>query len=245
MKSQFVLLTVDEPEYTYYFHPNNPLVLGSNPEIGLKSYFMWHTQSNISEKFNNNKVKIFYAGQWKTVTIDRGMYEISSLSKFLNEQIEFPEGRSIDSVINEPPPKIQLDVNLATFRCIVRLAPGYKIDFSQGDLYKLLGVQPKIYDQPSEEGPDIINITRNVDNILIRCSLVDRPLQNEFNDVLYDVLPFSEPGSAIFDRIDDPEFYPCKDKIVRHMTIKLTDLDGKEIGLSERVYLKIQFKHVE
>ena len=49
----YVLLTVDKPVYRYNFHSNHPLILGKNPEIGLKSIFLWYTYPNVSE---NNKV---------------------------------------------------------------------------------------------------------------------------------------------------------------------------------------------
>ncbi len=57
---KYVLLTVDKPVYRYDFHSNHPLILGKNPEIGLKSIFLWYTYPNESEKYGNNKVTLTY-----------------------------------------------------------------------------------------------------------------------------------------------------------------------------------------
>jgi hypothetical protein len=50
------------------------------------------------------------------------------------------------------------------------------MDFSEGSLHKLLGLEPKVYNKPYEEGTGIINITRGVDRIFIRCNLVEKKL---------------------------------------------------------------------
>ena len=70
---------------------------------------------------------------------------------------------------------------------------GAQIDFSEGIFHKLLGLEPKVYDQPCEEGTYIINITRGLDSFFIRCNLVERNYQPEMNNLLFDILPFAEP----------------------------------------------------
>ena len=80
----YVLLTVDKPVYRYDFHSNHPLILGKNPEIGLKSIFLWYTYPNVSEKCGNNKVTLKFNSLTVPITIPKGMYEISVLSKYLN-----------------------------------------------------------------------------------------------------------------------------------------------------------------
>jgi len=232
---EYILLNVDKSEYTYNFNPNNPLILKKNPKIGLKSLFLWYTIPNIGEKYENDTVRIFKDNSWQDVKIPEGMYELDAISKYLNDQ--FRE--------NEQDSKIymRLDVNKSTFKCIVKLSPNCKIDFSVGKLHELLGLEKKIYDKISEDGPNFINITRGLDRIMIRCNLVDRQFQHELKDVLYDVLPYAEPGSAIQENLDHIEFFHCKDNIIRSIQIRLTDKSGNSFILSETMSIKIIFKH--
>ena len=115
-------------------------------------------------------------------------------------------------------------------------------NFSEGSLHKLLGLDPKVYDQPYEQCTGIINITRGVDRIFIRCNLVERNYQPEMKDVLFDILPFAEPGSAIQEKLEKIEYYKCRDSIIRHIELKVTDSKGKLIDLAEPLSIKLWFK---
>lgn len=239
MNTEYILLTVDKPIFRYDFHPNNPLVLGENAEIALKSLFLWYTFPNISKKYSNNVITVSRQGQEKRVIIPDGLYEVSHLSDFIN-----------DALLNEEEKLrrlklIKLIVNESTFRCGVKIMPGMDIyiDFSEGDLYKLLGLEPKRYLKAFENGVSIINITRGVDKILIRCNLVDRQYQSDLRDVLYDVLPYASPGSAIQERIDFCEFVPCKDRYIRCIEIRVTDRNGQLVQFSEPISVKLVFRH--
>ena len=202
MDYEYILLHVDKPLFRYDFHSNHPLILEKHPEFGLKSIFLWYTYPNISEKYNNNKIKITCNGLENVIVMPKGMYEISALSEYLNNQVNECFASSGERVI--------LGVNESTFECFVRLRDGIKLDFTQGNLYKLLGLEPKIYDKPYEEGTNIINITRGVDRLFIRCNLVERRYQPEMKDVLFDILPFAQPGSAIQENAAENAANPSK-----------------------------------
>jgi len=244
MDYHYILLNVDKPIYRYDFHSNHPLILGKNPEIGLKSIFLWYTYPNVSGKYGNNKVTLTYNNLTVPITIPKGMYEISALSKFLNNQLT-EQYNSLNEIFDSQTEKrilLQLGVNESTFKCCVKLIDGVKIDFSEGSLHKLLGLEPKEYDQPYEEGPGIINITRGVDRIFIRSNLVERNYQPEMKDVLFDILPFASPGSAILEKLEKIEYYPCRDSIIRMIELKVTDSKGNLIDLTEPLSIKICFK---
>ena len=244
MDYHYILLNVDKPLYRYDFHPNHPLILGTNPELGLKSIFLWYTYPNISEKYGNNKVKLTYNALTTEVSIPKGMYEISALSKFLNKKLsdEYNELNAMFGTQNEKRTLLHLGVNESTFKCYVKLIEGVQIDFSEGSLHKLLGLEPKVYDQSYEEGTGIINITRGVDRIFIRCNLVERNYQQEMQNVLFDILPFAQPGSAIQEKLEKIEYYRCKDSIIRMIELKVTDSKGNLIDLTEPLSIKICFK---
>ena len=243
---QYLLLTVDRPDYRYHFPPNNPLVLGDNPEIGLKNLFLWYTYPNIAERYDNNRVRLKSPGQpWTSVEIPTGMYEVATLSTFLDSKAKGIVTSNVISDLDKEEKKslVELTINPATFKCSVKIAKeGWELDFGEGKLHQLLGLEAKIYREPEEEGPQYINITRGLDKVLLRCSLVDRKEQLEYKDVLYDVLPYAEPGAAIQQEIEEVEYYPCKDKVIHQLDISITDTVGELLELTEPMSIKLVFK---
>jgi hypothetical protein len=225
VKYEYILLDVDKPEYCYNFHPNAPLILGHNPEVGVKNFFVWHTYPNISSKYNNNQFRYSVGNNWETVNIPEGMYDIDELNKFFVVL-------GIDA---------RFKVNIATFKCFLELGRNVKIDLGIGDLYKILGMEQKIYNT-SEEGKEIINITRGVDRILIRCNLVSRPYQKEYSDVLFDILPVGTPGGAIHENINAIEYHACKNSVIRQIEIRVTDNKNNPVKFTEHFSLKLVFK---
>jgi len=229
-------------DYTYEFPANEPLILGDDPEIGLKSYFLWYEMPNVSSKYSNNTCRVKYNGVWKDVTILEGMYEVKQLSDFINRTIVL--GRNV-LALNEPEPKkiLELAVDTSTFHCLVKLSPGVEIDLSEGKLHELLGLEKKIYNS-SDRGKNFINITRNVDKIYIRCNLVDRKYQYDLRNVLYSILPVALPGEALTGEIDHPmEFYKCNTQFIRTINIRLTDKLGQLVHLNESLSIKIALRH--
>jgi len=154
------------------------------------------------------------------------MYDLEDLSNFVSDQTDN---------------KISFSVNMTTFKTYMTLAD-CSVDFSHGKLNEILGFESKVYQQ-SAESEDIINISRGVDRILIRCNLVERKFQPQFRDVLYDVLPVGSPGSSIQQIIDIVEFHDCKDSVVREIEIRLTDQHNNLLEIKEPFILKIVFKY--
>lgn len=233
---------INSSNYTYTFPSNEPLILGENAEIGLKSYAYWYTNPNLSSKYQNNIVKVKYNNIWKTITIPDGMWEIDKLGDFINQVTV--TGNSVQP-IGEPnlPQVIKLDVDKSTFHCLVQLKSGVELDLSEGKLYELLGLEPKIYTS-SERGQNYINITRNLDKIYIRCNLVDRLYQYNLRDVLYSILPIALPGECIMAEVDHPiEYFKCKNRVIREINIRITNENNEEIILKDIVKIKIAFKH--
>ena len=242
---EYMLLNIDKSMYHYDLHPNHPLLLGDNAEIGVKSVFMWFTYPNISEKYNNNKVRLYFDEEWHDIIIPTGMYEVSALSEYLNLLILLAKSDSDEPLWTTEKNQetyISLLVNESTFKCRVLLRPEIRIDFSEGGLHELLGLEQKIYAR-SEEGPNIINITRGVDRILLRSNLVERRHQKDIRDVLYDILPIADPGAAILEQMDNVEYYKCRDEQVRRIEIRVTDKNNNLIDLLEPISLKIVFRY--
>lgn len=226
MQYDYILLNVTNSDFTYNFPPNTPLILNEGAEVGVKNLYLWNTLPNISAKYNNQKLRVDEGVGFRDVIIPEGMYDIKELNAFLHEKFDT---------------QIKLTVNMATFKIKLKL-DDIKVDLTQGELYKLLGLEAKVYEQ-TEEGPNIINITRSVDRLLIRTNIVERRYQNQFQDVLYDILPVAQPGSVLHENIENVEFHRCKDLVIRQIKIRLTDDIGESLQLTEHMTLKLVFRH--
>ncbi|GFW64861.1 uncharacterized protein TNCV_3067181 [Trichonephila clavipes] len=92
--------------------------------------------------------------------------------------------------------EIQFGINFATSRIVLKLEPGYLVDFSQGELHKILGFEQRIYNQPEETARYLANISRGIDDIHIHCDIIHGTLYNDrTSDVLYSFTPSNPPGS--------------------------------------------------
>lgn len=227
VKYDYILLDIDKPHYIYNLPPNSPLILSENAEVGVKNIFFWYTFPNISKKYNNNKIKIYFDQKWITEEIPEGMYDFEELNNFFNLKLGG---------------KINIKADNTTFKCVMTLQSNIKVDFSASNLYKLLGFEPKIYEH-SSVGNKLVDITRGVDKIFIRCNIVERPYQNEYRNCLYDLLPIGSPGAAIFENIDNVEYHKCKDRVIRQIEIRITDANNQLIVFSETLLLKLVFRH--
>jgi len=72
------------------------------------------------------------------------MYEISALSRYLNKKLS-DEYNNLNAIFGEQTEKrilLHLGVNESTFKCYVKLIEGAQMDFSEGSLHKLLGLEP-------------------------------------------------------------------------------------------------------
>lgn len=224
----YILVRMETSVHTYRFNSNNPLILGANPKLGVKSLFMWNTIPNISEKFDNNVVKIRRpSGQLQVVTFPTGMYDVYAMSDYIHYVL------GTDA--------ISFYINHSTFKCEVSVRAGYELDLIDGDFHKILGLESKVYPSGTANGPDIINITRGIDHVYLRCSAIDRQFGAD-HDVLYDLLPFTRPGAAIIEKVEQPEFYNCNDHKIFSFTLQLTDANNEPIDLQEPVQLKLVFR---
>lgn len=226
MQYEYILLDVTKNDYVYNFDPNNPLILRKGAEVGVKNISLWNTLPNISPKYQNNTFKYDDGGGFQDVVIPEGMYDIKELDSFLKEKCD---------------DQIRLSVNFATFKVKLLLDDVF-VDFSEGKLHELLGLEAKVY-RESEEGKNLINITRSVDRLLIRTNIVERPFQNKFNDVIYDILPLNEPGSIVHENPDSIEFHRCRDLVIRQIRIRITDDNNNNIEMTEHMTLKLVFRH--
>ncbi len=90
------------------------------------------------------------------------------------------------------------EINEITLRCVVRLKPGHKVDFSSGELHEISGFESKIIYKDKTDIKYSINISKGIDRILIHSSLVENSYLNYVkSDVIYSSVPETSPGSLL------------------------------------------------
>ena len=72
-----------------------------------------------------------------------------------------------------------------SFRVVILIQNGYKLDLTEGDFAALLSYDKKVHGTANNTGGCLPNITRGVDWVFIRCDCLSRKMNNVANDVLF------------------------------------------------------------
>ena len=147
--------------------------------IALHSLRMSYTWNNIdAKKFNNNTLRYSKDGaSWITLTFPDGNYTYSDISQYISNHLE-SQGLDKDSI------EIYYSPPLKKF--FIQLNGSFQVDFrSNLEFGKLLGFNSLVI--TSTYGDMVPNITNDVDNVLIRCSLIGSSILNGYqaDSVLY------------------------------------------------------------
>jgi hypothetical protein len=180
-------------------YSENPINLsGLKGEIALKTASLWYSWDNITEEYKNNEIKYKSgkkAPEWKILKLPNGLYDENELNNYIQEYF---------GTFETPP--FYFDVNYATNRFMLIIRDK---DFSHGKIHELLGFDKKIYKEGINYATKIGNITKDIDQILIHCSLVSSSYQNNLkSDVIYAFTPNISPRSLINIEPTHPKYLP-------------------------------------
>lgn len=198
----------------------NPIPV-KNAKIALESMSMWVSYHNIDD--TNNVIHYTYQNKDHHVKIDNGNYTIRDLNNFLQKNFN-----------NDSP--ILFGIVLATTRILMKLKPGYAVDFTKSELYKILGFESKMYSDLEQTGKYIANISRGIDDIHIHCNIVDGALYNDnFSDILYSFTPHNPPGSLINVKEINPIYADVnRSDYIYRIRMYITDQDNNIINLNKQ-----------
>ena len=221
-----VLITLNSKESDFEIYFKDPIPLsaggaGRNRAIGLLSATAWHSWYNISEEFENNKLKILLRGKWEVYTIPDGNYDADNLNYWIEDVLQC----STDC-------PVRFDINSATNRFMIIL-DNCQIDLSDGKLHEILGFEPREYKDKINVGEHIGNISRGVDRLLIHCSLVSDSYENKHaSDIIYSFSPSSAPpGAQITVEPFQPKYLPIRSMdYIYSLRIKVTDQNNNLIN---------------
>lgn len=196
-------------------------------EIALQSFSMYISWNNITEK--NNKFSYFDGAKWEDFIIPNGHYSIRGLNRYMVKYFG-----------NDSP--ILFGIIEERQRFSIKLEKNYKIDLSKSELYKILGFEPKIYEEEEQEGKFIADIANGNDNIYIHCDIVDGAYINQFqSQVIYSFTSSNPPGSLYAKEFDKLIFFPVKSDSINRIRMRITNHRGELIDLNKQ---EVQYKFI-
>ena len=227
------------PSHDFETQFNSEMRFNAGYRIALKSMTMWNSWNNIDAKYNNNILSYKQGSTWTKIVFDNGNYTLKQINNYLMSFLQ-----STDPL--ETP--IIFGIDEPTGRFGVILKPDCQVDFSTGELYKLLGFNPIIYTSTTI-APNLANISRGVDKIHVNCSIVrdSRYGKETSTNILYQFSPTSPPHSLIIIKEIDPIFVNSfNDSTIRRIRMTITDQNNNIIDLNgQDVEYELIFKPVK
>lgn len=196
-------------------------------EIALQSFSMFVSWYNIKDE----KLSYFDGRQWLNLTIPDGNYTVKGLNRYM-----------IKFFGNDPP--ILFGIVEERQRIAIQLKENYKIDLTKTiNLHKLLGFEPKIYEETEQIGKYIADLSSGNDNIYIHCDIAEGAYINGFNssNVIYSFTNVNRPGSQIIKSFDKPLFFPVRTESVYRIRMRITNHRNELIPLNKQ---DVQFNFI-
>ena len=198
-------------------------------EIAVHTVMMTYSWHNISDKYNNNKIKYSHDGgsNWETITFVNGMYSYEDINDYIHQYM-------VDQGHTE---KDKYPINilfiLSSYRIVIELDDDYQLDLRNTEFSDLLGFDKKIITQ-EEYSARLPNITNSIDKINLHSNIITNSILSGNSDNLLAVIPVdnltrsysfkSEPRRLLFNDVSKIN--------IDEMRFHITDALGRPIDLN-------------
>jgi len=205
----------------------------SQYECGLIQASLWYSWYNISSAFGNNQLR--YSPNSGTnfydVDFDDGIYSVQAIEEKLHSVMKANNHYSVVNGIDTF--NISIVPNYTSGKVRVEVSNNYQLDFQTSYLKSLLGFG-NIIVSSTQEGTNLADITRGVNQIQIHCSLAEGSYSNsESSDILYAFVPNSSPSTLINIQPTFPVYLPITTKDnIQNIRMRITDQQQREIDLN-------------
>lgn len=201
---------------------------GEGWEISLIKANIWYSWYNISAEFGNNTLRYNNGSVWVDVVIPNGIYDISGIETaihtIMKDNGDWDEPNE-NFFINFIP-------NFSTFRIRIEVSNNYQLDLTTSDLNEILGFNKQII-TTSKSGENQVDITRGVNSLQIRCSIVQSSYDNDVKgDIIQSFSPNLPPGSLLEIADNNPIYLPIDTKRISQIRMQLTDQLGRIVDLN-------------
>lgn len=236
--SNQIILKSDKTEFNTEFPSPIELNNDKSYEIALVNLETYYSFPNVHK---HNNVLFYYTpndpSTPQKVVIPIGSYEIEALNEEIKKQIAKNRG---------DPNLIDIEQNNATLKCLMKIKPGYKIEFKGNrSLKQLLGFRKKQYNAGNHIAENIVEII-SVDAILIHINIITGSyVDGETTPVIYSFYPNVSPGYKIVENPKNLIYLPVNTKTIKNIKVKVTDQNSELINLrGEEIILKFHLKEV-
>ena len=191
-------------------------------ELTLDNVTMTYSWHNISEQYQNNKIKYSLDGgtSWETVTFVDGMYTYSDLNDYLHQYMKKKSHLTTDDKTGDKY-HINLTFVLSTYRILIQIDNNYQLDLRNIKFGELIGFTENFVNK-TEYGDDLPNITNSIDMIYINTDAITNSILNG----LTRSFPFTfEPRRLLFNEVSQLN--------ISQMRLYITDSLGRSIGLNK------------
>ncbi|GFY57418.1 uncharacterized protein TNIN_444331 [Trichonephila inaurata madagascariensis] len=176
------------------------------------------------ENIKDEKFTYYDGHQWSNLSIPDGNYTIKGLNRYM-----------VKIFGNEPP--ILFGIVAERQRTAIKLKDPYKINLTKSKkLHKLLGFEPKVYDEPEQMGKFIADLSGGNDIIYIHCDIAEGAYINgsHSSNVIYSFINVNRPGSQVIKSFDKPLFFPVRMDRVFRIRMRITNHRGELIPLNKQ-----------
>jgi hypothetical protein len=215
-------------------------------EVALLSINLYNSIPNISEKNNIFKYSIDNGNTWKTLSLDKGSYELQAINDEIQRKMIL--NGDFDTTNNEA--YITISANISELKSIVHISnESYLVDFTcENTLGMLLGFKKVMVSYGYSKSQNIVDITK-VNSVLVNVDIISGSYVNGCESpAIYSFDPNKvSPGYKIDER-PNPSliYYPVNRNNIHYITVWLTDQDNEPIDLrGERVTVKLHIREVK
>ena len=217
-------------DFVIKFDPVMHLSTEIHLELAVDRVSMTYSWHNINTEYNNNTIKYSKdnGSAWKQINFVDGMYSYDDISEFINQVISNNDDQPSNDRVG-----IKIYFVLTTYRVVIELGNGWRLDIRDSSFGDLIGFEPQIISQTSYS-TKLPNITNSVDSIHINCDIVtdsitDGKYSNTLTVISTDNLtrsyPFLyEPRRALFS--------PISKTIISELRFSITDSRGRPLDLN-------------
>ena len=164
-------------DYTTYLSP--PIHLNENKdyEAAFLSINLYNSIPNITEENNVFKYSIDSRNTWKTISLDKGSYELQAINDEIQRRMI--ENGDFESIKNEH--YITISANISELKSIVEIThESYLVDFTtENTIGTVLGFKNVIIRYGYNKSQNIVNITK-VNLVLVNTDIISGSYVNGY-----------------------------------------------------------------
>jgi len=225
-------------DFTTAYSPPLRLDPSKHYEAALLSIDLYNSFPNITDENNQLKYSTDSGKQWKTIKLDTGSYELSSINDEIQRQLI--ENGDYDDVKSP----FSVTANLSTLKSIIEITKDeFKVDLDT--LAPTLGFDlHKKLEKGYHESPKIVDIMK-INSILVNVDVISGSYVNgSLSSAIYSFFPNVRPGRKIVERPSPSLIYfPINRFDINSIRVWLTDQNNKPIDVrAERVTVRIAIR---